>query len=652
MCRRPWSLATRAPGGWFVSFASSFDDKERVRQAIDIVDLVGSYLQLRREGRGYKAICPWHDDTRPSLQVNPERQSFKCWVCDIGGDIFSFVMKMENIDFPEALAMLADRAGITLSPRGGYHGAGDAGGATGASSRGAPAGSPDDKRTLYQAAAWAEKQFEECLLKSPEAELARRYLDNRGISDESIHRYHLGFSPDRWDWLIKQSLKSGFSPQVLERVGLLVRRDGGGHYDRFKGRVIFSIRDVQGRPVAIGGRVLPENAEANPAKYINSPETPLFSKSAMLYGLDLARDAITKSRTAVVMEGYTDCIVARQFGFENVLAVLGTALGERHIRLLRRFADRIVLVLDGDEAGQKRTGEVLSLFVAEQVDLRIVTLPDDLDPCDFLLERGADEFRKLLDSPVDALEHAFNIATRGLDIARSPHQAQVALDGLLQTIAKAPRLRENSTSETRVRQWGMMARLARMFGIDEAVLRGRLTELRQKQRSSGKPAESDSPAPKGADAPISASALHPWDRELLEILLLAPEAVPAVVEVIRPEQLGGEASRRIYFACCRLAAAGVTPDFQRLLLEFDDPQYKNLLVELDEQGQAKRSLDADARLRELLEAFRQRDEDRAARDQTRAVEEKRLAAEEELAVLQQMIEQKRNRQGISAPTDG
>ena len=639
-----------------MSFASSFDDKERVRQAIDIVDLVGGYLQLRREGRGYKAICPWHDDTRPSLQVNPDRQSFKCWVCDIGGDIFSFIMKMENIDFGEALVMLADRANITLTPRQSRHG-GDASG------QAVAPGSPDDKRTLYQAAAWAEQQFERCLISDPEGESARRYLDNRGVSDESIRRYHLGFSPDRWDWLIKQALKSGFSPAVLEKIGLLIRRDGGGHYDRFRGRVIFSIRDVQGRPVAIGGRVLPENAAANPAKYINSPETPLFSKSAMLYGFDLARDAITKSRTAVVMEGYTDCIVARQYGFENVLAVLGTALGERHIRLLRRFADRIVLVLDGDEAGQKRTGEVLSLFVAEQVDLRIVTLPEELDPCDFLLKHGADEFRKQLESPVDALEHAFRMATRGLDVASMPHQAQVALDGLLQTIAKAPRLREGTTSETRIRQWAMMGRLARMFGIDEAVLRGRLTELRDKQRTAvgnglrAVPGGGTHSQARNATegVPYSAAALeplNPWDRELLEILLLEPEAVAAVAEVVRPEQLSGEASRRIFAACCRLAAAGTTPDFHRLLLEFDEPQYKNLLVELDEQGHAKRSLDAAARLHELLEAFRHRDEDRQSRDQARAVEEKRLPVDEELAVLQQMIDQKRNRQGISAPTDG
>ncbi len=406
-----------------MALRSSFDDKERVRQAIDIVDLVGSYLQLRREGRGYKALCPWHDDTRPSLQVNPERQSFKCWVCDIGGDIFSFMMKMENVEFPEALSMLADRAGIQLTP---YR----SGDAAGGASPTALAGSPDDKRTLYQAAAWAEQQFHECLLKSPDGEGARRYLSERGIDEESIRRFHLGFAPDRWDWLIQRSLKPNISPKVLERIGLLVRRDTGGHYDRFKGRVLFSIRDPQGRPIAVGGRILPEAAATNPAKYINSPESPLFSKSNMLFGLDLAREAITKSRVAIVMEGYTDCIVARQFGFENVVAVLGTALGDRrgptgegHIQLLRRFADTIILVLDGDEAGRKRTHEILSLFVAEQVDLRIVTLPDDLDPCDFLLAHGADAFRTHLETAVDGLEHAFRMATQGLDIARHPHEA-------------------------------------------------------------------------------------------------------------------------------------------------------------------------------------------------------------------------------------
>ena len=190
-----------------VSSAASHDIKERVRQAIDIVELVGGYLQLRREGRNYKALCPWHDDTRPSLQVNPERQSFKCWVCDIGGDIFSFMMKMENVEFPEALAMLAERAGIQLKPVRGAAGRTDT----------------DEKRALYQAMAWAEERFHQCLLNAPEAEPARRYLAERKISAESIERFHLGFAPDRWDWLIKQALSTEISTKVLETVGLIVR---------------------------------------------------------------------------------------------------------------------------------------------------------------------------------------------------------------------------------------------------------------------------------------------------------------------------------------------------------------------------------------------------------------------------------------------
>ncbi len=171
-----------------MSSVTEYDIKERVRQAVDIVELVGSYLQLRREGRNYKALCPWHDDTRPSLHVNPERQSFKCWVCDIGGDIFSFVMKMENVEFPEALAMLAERAGISLKPARSSSGRSDT----------------DEKRALYQAMAWAEERFYECLLNAPEAEPARRYLADRQISADSVERFRLGYAPDRWDWLIKQ----------------------------------------------------------------------------------------------------------------------------------------------------------------------------------------------------------------------------------------------------------------------------------------------------------------------------------------------------------------------------------------------------------------------------------------------------------------
>ncbi|OHB78452.1 MAG: DNA primase, partial [Planctomycetes bacterium RBG_16_64_12] len=468
-----------------MSFGSSSDTKEQVREAIDIVDLVGKYVQLRRQGRVYVGLCPWHDDTRPSLQVNPERQSFKCWVCDIGGDIFSFVMKMEGVEFREALAMLADRAGIPLrttppiraaSP--GIAGAPASEAVSAAFPGGDSAG--ERKRVLYRAMAWAETQYHDCLLQAPAAEPARKYLERRGITPESIRKFHLGFSPNEPDWLLRRVQGAESRAKVLETIGVLARSPEGGWYDRFRGRLLFPIRDTQDRPVGLGGRVLPESGLASRAKYINSPETPLFTKSDHLYGMDVARTALRKSRTALVMEGYTDCIVAHQHGFEDAVAVLGTALTERHVRILKRFVDRIVLVLDGDEAGRRRANEVLELFVAQNVDLRILTLPEGMDPAEFLAEHGAEAFGDLLATrSLDALEHAFRTETEGVDLDRDVHAASRALERLLAILARAPRLRPDSSHDDRFRQEKTLQRLAARFRVPEQDVRQRLIALRR-----------------------------------------------------------------------------------------------------------------------------------------------------------------------------
>jgi DNA primase len=628
-----------------VSSGSSLDAKELVRQAIDIVDLVGSTVQLRRQGRNYVGLCPWHDDSRPSLQVNPQRQSFKCWVCDIGGDIFSFVMKMEGVEFPEALAMLADRAGIVLKPAASQH------------ASGAPGGNATDKRTLYQAMAWAEKQYHECLLHSTEAEAARRYLSERGITAESIEKFHLGFSPLERDWILRRAEgKEGGSQRarILETIGLLARpASGGGLYDRFRARVLFSIRDTQARPVGLGGRVLPELGTTSPAKYVNSPETPLFSKSHLLYGLDVARDAMRKSGMALVMEGYTDVIVAHQYGFHEAVAVLGTALGESHIRILKRFVDRIVLVLDGDEAGQKRSNEVLELFVAQQVDLRILTLPEGLDPCDFLHKFGAAAFAELLaNQAVDALDHAFRTATAGLDVDRDVHGASQALERLVAIVAKGPRLRPDTTHEDRFREGKILQRLAARFRVDEQEVRGRLTALRRQARSRpvAAPRENE---PAATDTPPAESLSACW-RELMELIVGHPECLPQVRDAIRPAWLPGGPCRQIYETCCRLADAGIAPSFDRLLLELDEPQLKNLLVEFDEASQIKESRTGElpTLLQELIRNLQQQEANRERPAQIVALREGGLDASQEIELLQKIIQQERSRQGISGPTDG
>ncbi|MCC7083522.1 MAG: DNA primase [Pirellulales bacterium] len=650
-------MSDRLTAAGSVSVSSLHDAKERVRQVIDIVELVGSYVQLRREGRNYKAICPWHDDTRPSLQVNPERQSFKCWVCDLGGDIFNFIMKMENVEFPEALKMLAERAGIQLKP----------------SRPGAGKSSGDEKQVLYQAMSWAEEQFHRCLMDAPEAEPARRYLAERKISPESIRKYRLGYAPDRWDWLIQRALNSEITAKLLETVGLVVRKqDSPGVYDRFRGRVLFPIRDVQGRSVATGGRILPHLANDNPAKYINSPETPLFSKSSMLYGLDSARDAIGKSRVAVVMEGYTDTIVARQFGFDNTVAVLGTALGDRHIRLLRRFADSITLVLDGDEAGQRRANEVLGLFIAEQVDLRIVTLPDNLDPADFLLERGAESFRQFLDSAVDALEHKLAAWQRKIGPRPTTHDANRVIEDMLGTLARAPRPQSSTPTQVRLREHQMLARMSRQFGLAEEMLRERLRDLRQR----AKRPESSGEAEIAAEARPQDQPLSPLDRELLEIILLDPQSVAEFAKEIRAGEIQSATARQVFDHCCELHLAGIAPDFDRLMLDFDDPVIKNMLVDVDEcaadkaareqtaeeqadeddlikmKRPARVPLDIDGWRSALIKRIQHRDNSRRLSATVQSLKQDKHEPQDELELLNQIIAQERTRQGITLPTEG
>ncbi len=622
-----------------MSSGPAYDAKEQVRQAVDIVDLVGGYLTLRRQGRGYVGLCPWHDDSRPSLQVNSERQIWRCFVCGDGGDVFSFVMKREGVDFREALEMLADRAGIQLTR----------------SPREAPQpGSPADKRTLYRVAAWAEQQFHNYLLRAPEAEIARRYLEDRGFTPETVERFQIGYAPNEWQWLIERAKATPFSAQVLEAVGLVRQHaQSGRYYDYFRGRVVFSIRDTEDRAIAFGGRILPEIAAEieqskgdPPAKYLNSPDTRLFSKSDQLYALNVVRGAVAKSRQIVVVEGYTDAVMAWQAGLDNVTAVLGTALGERHIRLLRRFADSVTLVLDGDEAGQRRTNEILELFVAADVDLRILTLPQGVDPCDYLHQQGGDPFRAMLDGAADALEHKIGAETRGIDLARETHRAGKALENILATIAKAPRLSAGSSSSTRLREQQILARLSRQFHLPEAELRARLSELRRKTKRSGSTSTGQTAVQTDID---------PAELELIELLVLAPGLSEAAVHAIASQQIASPLIRGILDTYRRLYEEGRSLDFSDVLTELTDADLKSYFVRI-EQHASDKSEHAQAspaeRLDGLLQVLQQRQSESERRSKLAALQQQRFNEQEELDILQQLIEQERTRQGISAPTDG
>lgn len=624
-----------------MSFASTHDTKERVREATDLVDLVSRSVRLRRQGKIYVGLCPWHDDSRPSLQVNPERQSWKCWVCDVGGDVFSFVMKREGVDFPTALQILADRAGIALTSQ----------------QKRAKPGSPEDKQTLFRATAWAEEQFHRCLLDSIEAESARGYLAERGISDESIQRFHLGFAPNRWQWLLDRAKTTPFSPEVLEAAGLVSRsHDGRRRYDRFRGRLMFSIRDTEHRPIAFGGRILPgSEGSDNSPKYINSPETRLFSKSNSLYALEFVRDAVSRDPRIVVVEGYTDVIMAHQHGARNVVAALGTALGERHVRLLQRFADQVVLVLDGDEAGQRRTNEILELFIGAQVNLHILTLPSGLDPCDLIHQRGVEAFRQHLGQAVDALEHKVRVVTEGLDIVAQPDRAHRALEEILGTMAGAPRTTHIAEESARLREQQMLVRLAHRFHVEEHTLRAHLDKLRDRRHRKTK-SRSPSGEPGGqADKPVSVAELSATEKELFQILLAHPEVGSSALNVVEREQLDSRAGHQLWQLYQNAGEQDIGFDFDRIMTLTEDPALKNTLVHLQDDACAKATValeDAEGRLHGLVRNFHFQRERRASSQTLAALEQREYDEKEELEVLQRIIQNERNRQGISAPTDG
>lgn len=369
-------------------------DKERVRDASDIVRIVGESVALRPKGREYSGLCPFHDDHRPSMNVIPSKQIFHCFVCGASGDVFTFVQKFHKMEFREALEYLAERAGITLTPFRAAEG--------GAAS---PAG--PNRRGLLEANAEACRFFRGVLSHVEHGRPGREVIERRRISREMVEHFQIGLAPDRWDGLLLWARQRKLDEAALLGAGLVKRRDSGdGAYDALRHRLIFPIHNKAGQVIAFGGRKIRDEDEP---KYLNSPETPLFNKSATLYALHVASSAIQAERTAIICEGYTDVIACHQAGFTNAVATLGTALTREHARELRLRCDKVVLLFDGDEAGQRAADRAVPIFFAEQIDVAIATLgahTDAKDP-DELLKRdgGPDIFRKALAGAQDLIEY-------------------------------------------------------------------------------------------------------------------------------------------------------------------------------------------------------------------------------------------------------
>ena len=370
--------------------------KLQVMGATDIVELIGRTVALKKAGKDYKGLCPFHNEKSPSFTVNPSRQFFHCYGCKAGGDAINFVKLRDRVEFMDALKSLAADAGIPVPKFG----------------RGGPDGQVTDEQICREACSSAAMFFEQMLADPARGKAAREYVASRGLSDETVKKFRLGLAPDGWDNLLRGPIAKKFKPEQLHLAGLAKQRDAErgkqGFYDAFRNRLMFPIRDLNGRVIAFGGRrleggpPLPEGVSP-PAKYLNSPETPAFHKGQVVYGLDQARQRIVETKTAVVVEGYADVVMAHQFGATNVVSPLGTALTEQQVTLIRRFAERIVLLFDKDEAGDKAVDKAVSLFLTQPVTIAIADLGEDLDPDEYLLKYGLEAWEKLIAAAPEAL---------------------------------------------------------------------------------------------------------------------------------------------------------------------------------------------------------------------------------------------------------
>ena len=364
---------------------------ERIRAASDIVDVIGSYLPLKKAGANFVALCPFHKEKSPSFNVNPHRQIFHCFGCHKGGDVFTFVKEYENIGFVDAVRRLADRAKVPLE----------------FDQNPAEQQTRHLKDQLLQIHEQIAQRWQNCLLNEAAGQMARDYLAKRGVSADAVKLFRLGAAPDLWDDTVNWAKSKDHDLPLVEKAGLILRKEGSEHYyDRFRGRLIFPICDEQGRVIGFSGRIL--SGDEKTAKYVNSPETPIFTKSRIFFGLDKSKRAILDAGFAVVCEGQLDLIACFMGGVQNVVAPQGTAFTDQHARMLKRYADEVVLCFDSDEAGQNAAVRSLDHLLASGLAVRVAIVPAPHDPDSFIKANGGEAFRKLVENAGGFFDYYLN----------------------------------------------------------------------------------------------------------------------------------------------------------------------------------------------------------------------------------------------------
>ncbi|MBA2634487.1 MAG: DNA primase [Chloroflexi bacterium] len=498
-----------------------------IKSKLPVADIVGETVALKRAGTVHKGLCPFHAEKTPSFIVTPDRETWHCFGCGEHGDIFTFLMRRDGLDFREALARLAERAGVELSQH--------------------TAREDRHRRRLREALEAAIAWYREVLLQARQAHRARTYLAERGLSDETLERFGIGYALNTWEAMSKRLRAKGFTDDELSGAGLASPSTRGGVYDRFRGRIIIPIRDASGRAVGLGGRILPEGEGP---KYLNSPATALFDKSRTLYGIDLAKGAIRREKLAVIVEGYSDVMAAHQAGFVNVVASLGTALTAGQVELANRYADAVALAYDVDLAGETATQRGLLEELGPVVSkVRVIRIPAGKDP-DELIRTDPDQWRKAVADAAELLPYFMQRAAGEVDLRQAQGRSGYTRR-MLDLLRRLP---------DRVEQDSYVPQLAQLAGIDERILRDELSR-------GGRPIPIR-PAVDGATQADGETRLTPLERQALTLLLLSP-SLARELEVGERLPFRDESAQALGDAWREAVGRDASPDLEQFVAGLD-----------------------------------------------------------------------------------